>query len=206
MTSIPWVSEDDAVASFSSRGPTIDGLVKPDIVTPGVNIISLRAPGSTLDNAYPQRRVDEQYFSLSGTSMATPICAGAAALLFQAKPTATPDEIKAALLAGAKDFFTLPTRQEKAMRICREPSGPSAQGGTQPANIATPLPHIVAYSPDIAELLWQELAAAKKTIDLEVSALTDLHTVTAVVNAVQRGIKVRLLMRRQRKIWKRSDI
>lgn len=100
--------EDDSVASFSSRGPTINGVTKPDIVAPGVNIISLRAPGSALDQLYPQRRVDDQYFSLSGTSMATPICASAVALLIEAKPDATPDQIKAALTARAKDLFHNP--------------------------------------------------------------------------------------------------
>jgi serine protease AprX len=186
--------EDDAVASFSSRGPTIDGLVKPDIVAPGVNIISLRAPGSTLDNAYPQRRVDEQYFSLSGTSMATPICAGAAALLFQAKPTATPDEIKAALLAGANDLFHTPNAAGKGYANLPGALQAFKHEGKQPPASPSPSRTIVAYSPDIAELLWQEMSAAKNSIDLEVSTLTDLHTVTAVVNAAERGIKVRLLI------------
>ncbi|MCK9918139.1 S8 family serine peptidase, partial [Microbacteriaceae bacterium K1510] len=187
--------EDDAIASFSSRGPTIDGLVKPDIVTPGVNIISLRSPGSTLDNAYPQRRVDEQYFSLSGTSMATPICAGAAALLFQAKPTATPDEVKTALLAGAKDLFHAPNSAGKGYADLPGAVQAIGQGSAHPA----PTPPgscrtMVVYSPNIAELIWQELTAAKKQIELEVPALTDLNTVTAVANAAQRGVKVRLLL------------
>ncbi len=186
--------EDDSVASFSSRGPTIDGLVKPDIVAPGVNIISLRAPGSTLDLAYPQRRVDDQYFSLSGTSMATPICAGAAALLFQAKPTATPDEVKAAILAGAKDLFHAPNSAGKGYVDLPGAVKALGQDGTLPPAPPSPTRTAVAYSPDIAELLWQELAAAQKSIDLEVPVLTDLNTVTAVANAAQLGIKVRLLL------------
>lgn len=186
---------DDAVASFSSRGPTIDGLVKPDIVTPGVNIISLRSPGSTLDKAYPQRRVDEQYFSLSGTSMATPICAGAAALLIQAKPTATPDEVKTALLAGAKDLFHSPNEAGKGYADLPGALKAIGQEVTQPPTTSPSPSHtIVAYSPNIADLLWQELAAAKKTIDLEVPTLTDIDTITAVANAAQRGIQVRILL------------
>lgn len=184
---------DDAIASFSSRGPTIDGLVKPDIVTPGVNIISLRSPGSTLDKAYPQRRVDEQYFSLSGTSMATPICAGAAALLYEAKPTATPDEIKTALLAGAKDLFHAPNSAGKGYVDLPAAVKAIGQGGTQPPPPA-PCRTLVVYSPGIAELIWQELTAAKKEIVLEVPTLTDLNTVTAVANAAQRGVKVRMLL------------
>lgn len=186
---------DDAVASFSSRGPTIDGLVKPDIVTPGVDIISLRSPGSTLDKAYPQRRVDEQYFSLSGTSMATPISAGAAALLIQARPTVTPDELKAALLAGARDLFNSPNEAGKGYFNLPGARKLIGNEGAQPPTTPPPLPHtVVAYTPDIADLLWQELAAATKTIELEVPRLTDIHTITAVANAAQRGIQVRLLL------------
>lgn len=188
------VSADDAIASFSSRGPTIDGLVKPDIVTPGVNIISLRSPGSTLDNAYPQRRVDEQYFSLSGTSMATPICAGAAALLLQAKPDAAPDEIKAALLTGAKDLFQAPNNAGKGYVDLPAALKAIGQDNTQPPAPPIPARTVVAYSPDIAELLWQELTTAKKTIELEVPVLTDINTVTAIASAAQRGIPVRILL------------
>ncbi|ATO37328.1 S8 family peptidase [Geobacillus thermodenitrificans] len=92
---------DDAVAPFSSRGPTRYGVTKPDLVVPGVNIISLRAPRSFLDKMNKQSRVGDYYMSMSGTSMATPICAGIVALMLQAKPDATPDEIKQALRDSA---------------------------------------------------------------------------------------------------------
>ncbi|MBB6284571.1 S8 family serine peptidase [Geobacillus subterraneus] len=93
--------DDDAVAPFSSRGPTEYGVTKPDLVVPGVNIISLRAPRSFLDKMNKQNRVGDYYMTMSGTSMATPICAGIVALMLQAKPNATPDEIKKALKDGA---------------------------------------------------------------------------------------------------------
>ncbi|SNS53425.1 serine protease AprX [Anaerovirgula multivorans] len=73
--------EDCTIADFSSRGPTVDGLHKPDILTPGVDINSL----SNKNNGY---------HSLSGTSMATPIAAGCAALLYENNPNLTPTEIK----------------------------------------------------------------------------------------------------------------
>lgn len=95
---------DDTVADFSSRGPTIDGKMKPDLVTPGVNIISLRAPGSFLDKTNSSARVGEDYFSLSGTSMATPICAGVAAQLLQRHPHFTPDMVKTNLLNACEDM------------------------------------------------------------------------------------------------------
>lgn len=92
---------DDSIASFSSRGPTMYGVTKPDIIAPGVNIVSLRSPNSYLDKLQKANRVDSHYFSLSGTSMATPICAGIVALIKQHNPSLLPEEIKMLLKNGA---------------------------------------------------------------------------------------------------------
>jgi serine protease AprX len=102
---------DDEVADFSSRGPTPEGLVKPDVLCPGVNIISLRAPNSLLDRQYKNNRVGTYYFSESGTSMATPICAGVIAQLLQAQPGLTPDQVKERLLNSADDLGLPPNVQ-----------------------------------------------------------------------------------------------
>ncbi len=93
--------KDDDIASFSSRGPTLYGDPKPDIVAPGVNIVSLRSPNSSLDRQQKANRVGRYYFVLSGTSMATPICAGVVALIKQSKPDASPQEVKDILKSGA---------------------------------------------------------------------------------------------------------
>ena len=107
---------DDQVASYSSKGPTlVDHIVKPDLVAPGNNIVSVLAPGSTLATQYPQTLVPNNYYEtgllvtgnstnymkLSGTSMATPVVAGAAALLIQQNPNITPDQVKARLMKTA---------------------------------------------------------------------------------------------------------
>jgi len=109
---------DDQMASYSSKGPTlIDHIVKPDIVAPGNRIVSLNAPNSTISTEYPSMQVfptdsacvampgncagQAQYLTMSGTSMATPVVAGAAALLLQQDPTLTPDQIKARLMKTA---------------------------------------------------------------------------------------------------------
>jgi serine protease AprX len=89
---------DDTVAPFSSRGPTVDGVSKPDLVAPGVSIVSARAPGSWADLDRPEARVGNAYFKGTGTSQAAAVVSGIAALLFEADPSLTPDEAKAALM------------------------------------------------------------------------------------------------------------
>ncbi|SEQ79001.1 S8 family peptidase [Piscibacillus halophilus] len=96
--------EDDDIAEFSSRGPTIYNEVKPDVVAPGVDIISLRAPNSYFDKIQKAARVGEYYTTMSGTSMATPICAGVVALMLEYNPDWTPDEVKAQLMEHAEGF------------------------------------------------------------------------------------------------------
>jgi serine protease AprX len=94
--------DDDRLPDFSGRGPTAHGLAKPDVVAPGAHVISLRAPGSTIDTQFPYY-VDGSYRRGSGTSMATGVVSGVVALMLQANPGFTPDRVKHALLATAND-------------------------------------------------------------------------------------------------------
>jgi serine protease AprX len=88
---------DDAPAAFSSRGTTIGGATKPDVLAPGVSMVSNRAPGSTIDLFRPEARLGDSLFKGTGTSQAAAVVSGVAARLIQANPTATPNQIKAAL-------------------------------------------------------------------------------------------------------------
>ncbi len=104
----PMADDPDQVAAFSSRGPTRDHRIKPDLVAPGTFILSTRstriAPNNMAWGAFPPSRL---YFHMGGTSMATPLVAGAAALVREflrtrrgiARPSAA--LVKAALVAGA---------------------------------------------------------------------------------------------------------
>ncbi|MFL6001089.1 MAG: S8 family serine peptidase [Streptomyces sp.] len=92
------VDKSDKLASFSSRGPRIGDLaVKPEITAPGAAITAARAAGTTMGTP-----VDDYYTTSSGTSMATPHVAGAAALVAQAHPDWTGQQIKADLASTAK--------------------------------------------------------------------------------------------------------
>ncbi len=96
---------DDTIAAFSSRGPAaVDHLAKPDVVAPGVGIGSLSDPNSALYTARSRYLLAGTvptsylpYLSLSGTSMATPVVSATVALMLQANPSLTPNQVKAIL-------------------------------------------------------------------------------------------------------------
>ena len=130
-TESTYTRTDDLIASYSSKGPTqIDHIVKPDVVAPGNQVVSLLAgPKATLvvanpSNAVPvsyyqnspapppaqgpkvaPQPVSNAYFTLSGTSMATPVVSAGVADLLQAQPNLTPDQVKALIMQTAYKTF-----------------------------------------------------------------------------------------------------
>jgi len=103
---------DDTMAGFSSRGPTaIDHIAKPDLVAPGVGIESLSDRASafyTSKAAYLLNGTVSTnylpYLSLSGTSMSAPVVSGTIALMMQANPELTPNQVKAILQYTSEDY------------------------------------------------------------------------------------------------------
>lgn len=89
--------KDDVIADFSSRGPVNGRQVKPDLVAPGVNITAAKTDKSYVGGLRPQHMKDP-YTQMSGTSVATPVVSGAAALLLDKYPNMTPSEVKEMLM------------------------------------------------------------------------------------------------------------
>ncbi|MFI7056863.1 S8 family peptidase [Streptosporangium canum] len=93
------VDKQDQLAGFSGRGPRFgDSGLKPDIAAPGVDIVAARAAGTTMGTP-----ADDRYTGASGTSMATPHVAGAAAIMAQLHPDWKGPLLKSALMSTAKD-------------------------------------------------------------------------------------------------------
>lgn len=154
-------ARDNAVAPFSSRGPTpLDSLAKPDLVAPGVAIESLTDPSSTLFLTKPAARVwgtvttaSQPYLSLTGTSMASPIVTGTIALMLQANPALTPNLVKAILeytaetrpeydaLTEGAGFLNARGAVEAAAALAQD-----ATAAASPSSDATPWGHHVIWN------------------------------------------------------------
>ncbi|KUN65697.1 hypothetical protein AQJ46_27000 [Streptomyces canus] len=163
--SVGAVDKQDVMASFSSRGPREDGAIKPEITAPGVDIVAARAAHAGSDYI----EVEPGYTSLSGTSMATPHVAGAAALLAGQHPDWRATELKAALMASATATGGANVNAQGAGRVdvaravhqsvLATPT--SLPLGTQaaPADDDTPVVRTVTYRNDGTEPVNLDLAA-----------------------------------------------
>ena len=161
------VDRDDSIAPFSSRGPRRDdGAVKPDITAPGVGIVAAKAANDFIGGVAP-----DGYSTLSGTSMATPHVAGAAAILAQQHPDWSGSQLKSALTssarptAGASLFAQGSGRVDIARAITQtvtaEPAGVNFGAQPWPHDDDQPITRTVTY---------HNFGAAEVTLDLAVSA------------------------------------
>ncbi|HEX7308725.1 S8 family serine peptidase [Lentzea sp.] len=107
------VNRDDTLAEFSSRGPRwTNNSIKPDITAPGVDIVAAKAKNGRIGTP-----ADEGHVALSGTSMATPHVAGAAAVVAAQHPTWKAEDLKAALMNSAKPNPLLTVYEQGAGRL-----------------------------------------------------------------------------------------
>ncbi|MEU9185121.1 S8 family serine peptidase [Streptomyces sp. NPDC048484] len=158
----------DKLAEFSSTGPGLDGQIKPDLTAPGVDITAASAPGSVIAKEVGENPAG--YVSISGTSMATPHVAGAAAILKQQHPDWTYTELKGALTGSAKGGKYTPFQQgsgriqvDKAIKqsVVAVPSSVSFGVQQWPHTDDTPATEKVTY---------KNLGTADVTLNLAVTA------------------------------------
>ncbi|MPZ25437.1 MAG: S8 family serine peptidase [Micromonosporaceae bacterium] len=149
------VSKTEQLAATSSRGPRLgDHAVKPDVTAPGVSIVSARAAGTSRGTP-----VDENYTILSGTSMATPHVAGAAAILRQAEPDLAAGEVKARFAGTGAPRSDLDVYQQGGGRV-------DVPAALQAPVTATPAPLDLGFFPypqDGAEPVQAELTYTNRT-------------------------------------------
>ncbi|MBM7776260.1 subtilisin family serine protease [Actinokineospora baliensis] len=162
------VERDDSLSPFSSRGPRIgDAAVKPDVTAPGSGIAAAKSADGLLGDP-----VEPGYVAMSGTSMASPHVAGAAALLAQKHPDWTGAQIKAALTASAKPTAGLSGYQQGAGRV--DVAKALAQNvTTSPTTVsfgAQLWPHN-DDKPVSTELTYKNSASTPVNLDLAVDAL-----------------------------------
>ena len=186
------VRHDDDLAHFSSRGPRSgDGAVKPDITAPGLNIVAAKAAEGTLGTP-----VGRRHAALSGTSMATPHVAGAAALLAQRHPDWTGDRLKAVLMASAKPNPGLSVFAQGAGRVDLA-RAITADVGATPVSVTfeeqlwphhddTPVTKTVTYRNNGAEPVTFDLTAELRGPN-GAAAPTGLLTVTPAKVTVPAG-------------------
>jgi subtilisin family serine protease len=164
------VDDQDQIADFSSVGPRVgDGAVKPDVTAPGVDIGAAASPGSVI--AEEGTPVADGYVAISGTSMATPHTAGAAAILAQAHPEWGGEEIKAALTASTQPNAELSPHQQGTGRI----DVPAALDQTVVAEPTSLNFGLAAWphgddEPITRELTYRNLGDTDVTLDLTAAA------------------------------------
>ncbi len=92
---------DDTVPAWGTRGTNARHV---DVVAPGVSVQGLRVPGGFADERNPGARVGQRYARASGTSQAAAVVSGEVALLLQANPRLTPDQVKRQFMTTARPF------------------------------------------------------------------------------------------------------
>jgi serine protease AprX len=146
---------DDLLAPWNTTGVDVDGNAKPDLVAPGQSLVTTGAPGSWGYESHPEGHVGDGLQRVTGTSYSAALVSGAAALLVQANPDWTPDEVLGALRGTGSSVAgtaaTLPSLEAAAavdepvaenVGATRTGVGPLVElGPSAPAGLLTGTPH-----------------------------------------------------------------
>lgn len=162
------VDRDDNLAAFSSRGPRwVNNAIKPDITAPGVDIVAAKAKNGQIGTP-----VGDAHVALSGTSMATPHVAGAAAILASQHPAWKAEDIKATLMNTAKP--------NPSLTVYDQGSGRLDVGRAVSAGVSTSVGSISLGTarwphgddePITQKLTYRNNSAAAVTLDLSVAEM-----------------------------------
>jgi len=160
---------DDSTPAWTSRGPAPMNVAKPDLAAPGASVVSLRAAGSAVDTASPHARVESAYFRGSGTSMASAVTAGAAAVLLSARPHLSPDDVKNLFRGTA--YAARGLRDAEAAGYGGLDAGaalaaavPSHRGAPRPPAVGTlPAADVAAFEDYISAVLDGDKVAAARS-------------------------------------------
>jgi serine protease AprX len=171
---------DDVVGTWSGRGPTWQGVSKPDLVAPGGHVVSLRSPGSVVDTTYPQARVGTDYVRGSGTSMATAVTSGVVAATLAENRKLRPDVIKDLFVgttyaapglsqtsgggSGGLDAATILAKAArwKSSQASKQNAADAAAVGRDAANWAAFEKAMVDGDQDAAKAQWKKLSKASQ--------------------------------------------
>lgn len=146
--------EDDALAAWSSRGLTVDGYGKPEIVAPGVNIVStLSGRDSYLARNLKEALVDGRHIRLTGTSASAAVVSGVVALMLQRDPELTPDQVKYRLvISGMPLEGSAAPRVDALAAVFSEALGEANQGAA-PNELIDPATGEIMYD----SVLWRSV-------------------------------------------------
>ncbi|MEU3740365.1 S8 family serine peptidase [Streptomyces sp. NPDC032198] len=159
----------DKLAEFSSQGPrNTDGAIKPDVTAPGVDITAAAAPGSVIEKEVGQQ--PDGYLTISGTSMAAPHVAGAAALLKQQHPDWKSAELKGVLMSSTKGGNYAPYQQGSGRIAVDKAIGQTVIAEPVSLNYGTQQwPH-TDDKPVTKKVTYRNLGDKDVTLDLAVAA------------------------------------